>query len=304
MLSEGIARWRARASVPFTVDEAALAADAGQRDDDDTDQAVRVLSGLGGVLSSLIFLLFLWITDLFTRPVVAVPLGVALIVTTLALGRTRRQAFLATTTVCGYLVGVGLIMVGLPPQVSDSQLVWPVLLIAAATVAGTRNYYLVFLAVVSVPACLLYLHLVQREPAWVWAAVLLAALGVAGVTYFEHFLIADRRMPPLRSGLVCGLLLTLVWFRWGEWMVPGGGHLNVAVVPFAGSLYLLLLSFRNQHALGAGLGVAGLAYFTVQYYYDLRWTLLDKSLILMAAGALLLVAWALLRRNRSAREDA
>ena len=302
MLEEAIQRWRARAATPFTVDTPALTADAASRDDDDTEQSVRALSGLGGFVSSLIFLLFLWLTDLLTEPVVAVSLGTVLIIVTLLLGRTRRQAFLATITVCGYLVGVGLIMVGLPPSFTPTELVYPVVLIAVLTIAFTRNYYLVLLAVGSLPACLLYLHFVRHDTGWVWAAVLLTGAALTAVTYGEHYLIADRRLPPLRSGLVLGLLMSLLWFHWGHWMVPAAEGLRVAVVPFLGSLLLLLLGFRAQHALGAGAGVAGLAYFTGQYYYDLRWTLLDKSLILMGAGALLLLAYYFLTRNATARE--
>lgn len=303
MYRELIDRWRSRAEVPFTVDETGLAAQLEEDLHEESAPAVRALSGLGGFLSSLVFLLFLWLTDVLSQPVPALSLGTALLLTTIWLGRRRRQTFLATTTVCGYLLGAGLMMIGLPPDIPDNLLVLPVLALAALTLALTRQYYLVFLATASLPACMLYLHLVDRQPIWVWVAVVATAAALSAVTFGEHRLIHDRRLPPLRTGLVFGLLMSLVWFRWGHWLVPGEGALSFASVPFAGSIFLLMLSYRNQHFFGVASGVAGLLYFTVQYYYDLRWTLLDKSLVLMAAGLLLLLAYFLLHRKFTSREE-
>ncbi len=303
-MDDRIDRWRERAETPFTADREALAADLSGRDDDDTERSVRVLSGLGGFVSSLIFLLFLWLTDLLTQPVVSVALGLALVAVTIWLGRQRRQAFLATITVCGYLVGVGLTVVGLPPDFSDPQLAGVVLALAAMTLAATRNYYLVFLATVSVPACLLFLHVSREGAGWLWLAVGVTLAGVVAVTFLEARLIRSRRLAPVRTGLVTGLLLSLVWLHWADWIVPHTVIPGSIAVPFLGSILLLLLSHRNQHALGAGLGVSGLIYFTGQSYYDLRWNLLDKSLILMGAGALLLATYYLIRHNFPPREEA
>ena len=277
-----------RARRPFTVRrEAITAAETDQAE----DQALRVLSGLGGFLASLLFLLFLWLADLLTRPVWAISLGTVLIVVTLLLGRTRRQAFLATTTVCGYLVGVGLIMVGLPPSIPTAYLVVPVLVIAACTVIFTRNYYLVLLATVSLPACLVFLHIVERSAGWTWLALGVCAAGLAVAGLREHRFLRDARLPPVRTGLALGLLATLVWFRWAQLVYPDVAGTHTVLPLFGGCLYLLLLSFRNQYIFGICLGVAGLFYFTVQYYYDLRWTLLNKSISLMVAGGLLLLAY-------------
>ncbi|WP_168797559.1 DUF4401 domain-containing protein [Neolewinella litorea] len=304
MYDDLIERWRTRAEVPFTVDQSSLSSARAADEGEETEPAVRALAGLGGFLASLVFLLFLWLTDVLERPVVALSLGGTLLVITLWLGRRPRQAFLATTTVCGYLLGAGLMMIGLPPGIPDELLILPVPGLAVLTLIFTRQYYLVALATVSFPACLLYLHLVDRSGAWVWLAVVLSAAALVAVTFFEHRFIHDRRLAPLRTGVVFGLLMSLLWFRWGQWMVPSSGGLSYASVPFAGCFLLLVLSFRNRHFFGVASGVAGLAYFTAQYYYDLRWTLLGKSLTLMAVGTLFLVAYFLLRHKFSAREKA
>ncbi len=299
MDNEVIERCRATAEHPFTLDRESVAGDEAEWQNTDSDQALRVLSGLGGFLSSLLFLLFLWLADILTQPVIAVAMGVVLLVVTVLLGRTRQQAFLATITVCGYLVGVNLIMVGLPPSIPTEYLVLPVLGIAFATIAFTWNYYLVLLATASIPACLIFLHIVLKSPIWTWLALLLCSVALLVVNRYEHRFISDRRLFPFRTGMAAGLMLSLVWFRWAGTFDPSIGDTHTVLPLFLGSLFLLLISFRNQHFLGLGLGIAGLFYFTVQYYYDLRWDLLNKSVSLIGVGAGLLLAYFFIhRKNR------
>lgn len=333
MKPELIDRLRQRATVPFEVDRDALLSDRLVQHDNAAELSVRVLSGIGGFFASLVFLLALWLTELINVPVISASLGIALIVVTILLGRNKREAFLASITICGYLVGVCLTMVGLPPDVSDAQLVIPVAVIAAATLVFTRNYFLVVLAVASLPACLLYLQLTLHSVTYAALAVTLTAASLVAVSFLEYRFIADRRFPAVRAGLALGMLMTLLWYRWGQWMAdepyerygvlpislllyaltaftlwrclpPRWGVLaGIVLLPFTllplllGSFLLLLVSFRSQHFAGVGLGAVGLLYFTAQYYYDLRWNLLDKSLVLMASGALLLGLYYYLQRR-------
>ncbi len=326
-------RLRRQATTPFTVDTRALYAAHRERDLTTANLSVKILSAVGGFFASLLFLLALWLADILDEPVAAVGLGTTLLVLTIILGRHRREAFVASITVCGYLVGVGLTMLGLLPQIADAELVLPVLGIATLTLIFTRNYFLVLLAVVSLPACLLYLELTLHAMAYVAAAIGLGATGLVALSFTEHHFVANRRLPAVRAGLALGLLLSLCWYRWGHWMadepyerygvlpislllyvlvasvlgcslprrwaaLAGLALLPLTLLPLLlGSGLLLLVSFRSQHFTGMGLGVAALLYFTAQYYYDLRWNLLDKSLVLLAAGALLLGLYYYLQRK-------
>ncbi|MCP9235715.1 DUF2157 domain-containing protein [Lewinella sp. JB7] len=331
LLTDRLQRLRTSWQRPTATNAGALADRADE--EEESGIAVKVLSAFGGFFASLLFLLFLWITDLITHPVVATVLGLLLVVTTIVLGRHPRQAFLATLTVCGYLVGVGLTIVGLPPQISDRQLVIPVFLIAVGTLAFTRNYFLVFLAVVSLPACLLYLYLIDPAFVFVNLAVAGSAVALVGFAIFRGRLPGDPRYPAARTGWACGLLMSLLFYRWGYWLAdlpptyydelpasvtlfalaafllwrslprPWAVVSSVILLPLTllplllGSLLLLLTGFRERHFAATGLGVFGMLYFTAQYYYDLRWTLLDKSLLLMASGTLLLLAFLLVQRK-------
>lgn len=57
----------------------------------------------------------------------------------------------------------------------------------------------------------------------------------------------------------------------------------------AGSVLILLLSFMVNYRAGVAIGVTALVYFVGQYYYDLNFTLLQKSIILFSSGVLLLL---------------
>lgn len=59
----------------------------------------------------------------------------------------------------------------------------------------------------------------------------------------------------------------------------------------AGAVLILLLSFMVNYRVGIGIAVVALTYFVSQYYYDLNFTLLQKSGILVSSGVLLLVLY-------------
>lgn len=65
----------------------------------------------------------------------------------------------------------------------------------------------------------------------------------------------------------------------------------------AGGLMIVLLGYANGNRVLAGLGVAGLVFYVAGYYYLLELTLMHKSGVLAASGAVLLAArWILLER--------
>lgn len=290
-----------RARHPVTVRVGPLQADRAELDELRTDQAVQVLSALGGILASLLFVLFFWSVGVLSNPVISVVAGSVFVVVTILLGRSRRHAFLAAITVTGYVLGTVLIMIGLPASAGEAFPVVPVVVIAAATLFISRNYYLILLAAGSLPLSLVFLHLVWDEASWTWAALLLTATALVYLSRYEYRHVHDRRFRPARSGLAFGFALTLLWFRWAGYFTGNGAGTHSVFPLFVGCAFLLLVSFRNRHYFGLGLAVAGLAYFTAQYYYDLRWDLLDKSLVLLLTGTALLAAYGWLHRRNLRR---
>ncbi len=58
-----------------------------------------------------------------------------------------------------------------------------------------------------------------------------------------------------------------------------------------GAILVLLASYHIGHRAGTALGMIGLVYFGIQFYYDLNLTLLIKSIILMFSGVVFLSAY-------------
>ncbi|MVZ63098.1 DUF4401 domain-containing protein [Sphingobacterium humi] len=70
----------------------------------------------------------------------------------------------------------------------------------------------------------------------------------------------------------------------------------------AGSLFLILLSFMVNYRTGFVLGLASLIYAVSRFYYDLDYSLLTKSIMLMASGGLFLILYFINRQKAPAHE--
>lgn len=69
-----------------------------------------------------------------------------------------------------------------------------------------------------------------------------------------------------------------------------------------GSLLILLLSFRVNYKTGFAIGVISFIYALGQYYYDLHFTLLVKSILMMLSGLLFLALYFVTHKNLSTDE--
>lgn len=70
-----------------------------------------------------------------------------------------------------------------------------------------------------------------------------------------------------------------------------------------GSIFLMLLCFYSQNQSSLVLSLLALIYFICQYYYDMRYTLLDKSIIMLVSGALFLVLFYFIHKNKKENEQ-
>jgi len=70
----------------------------------------------------------------------------------------------------------------------------------------------------------------------------------------------------------------------------------------SGALLLILLCFFTNYKTGFALSVIAFIYFVGQYYYDLNYTLLTKSIILFASGMVFLLFYFFLRSKLEADE--
>lgn len=107
-------------------------------------------------------------------------------------------------------------------------------------------------------------------------------------------------------------ILLFLWLVYLHWSQSGSGQANLQVLGFAvaavavclllppggsAAMLILMLAFVIGSKPFALLGSVLQAQFIVRYYYSLEMNLLDKSLLLMGVGAVLVVLWWLLRRK-------
>jgi len=114
----------------------------------------------------------------------------------------------------------------------------------------------------------------------------------------------------IARGIHMALFLWLVSLHWKQRANHGLNQGAIAFIvaallvclllPPGGSAALLIMTYA--YVVGstpfATLGVVLQAQYLIRYYYSLEMTLLNKSILLMAVGAILLVAWWLAERGR------
>lgn len=71
----------------------------------------------------------------------------------------------------------------------------------------------------------------------------------------------------------------------------------------AGALMIVVLSFMVNYRTGLVLGILALAYFVIQYYYDLNLSLLVKSILLFTSGILFVLFHLFFTKRTKAHEE-
>lgn len=71
----------------------------------------------------------------------------------------------------------------------------------------------------------------------------------------------------------------------------------------SGAILILLLSFMVNYRTGMAIGVIALVYFISQYYYDLNFSLLTKSIMLISSGSLFLLLYFFTSKKNSSNEE-
>lgn len=111
---------------------------------------------------------------------------------------------------------------------------------------------------------------------WVASIIILAVLVYAITVLFKVLGINDHKMKCSVSIITVVVLLPTV--------------LSPAI---AGAILILLLCFLVNYKTGFVLGICSLIYFISQYYYDLSFSLLTKSILLFSTGVLFIILYLL-----------
>ncbi len=168
------------------------------------------------------------------------------------------------------------------------------------------------------------------------------SLNLAEAKFLTSYPSVSRRYEPLRTGFMISLVAMLFHYLGGWRTEPpfnwvSGGIFNIASLfvvhqliiklkivqqqwlvytisilvlsscifepTISGSILLILVSFYVSYHLGTATGIIALIYFVGQFYYDLSFTLLEKSLMMMATGTLFLIAWFIFKKQLKYEEQ-
>jgi hypothetical protein len=143
----------------------------------------------------------------------------------------------------------------------------------------------------------------------IWAPLVAAAQAL--IAYEARWMAAQGRM--LARTALTGLLMALAIATWASeplgslvfWSPPGEAYVNWLVLwPLLGTataLFAAVSAYRLRNRALVGLAITGALLHVMQFYYLLGTTLVVKSMIMLAAGAVLLLAgWSLGQRGAHA----
>jgi hypothetical protein len=202
------------------------------------------------------------------------------------------------------LVALLVIWRGRDPVLQFLTAALAVVLVVAGLIADNVPYRVDIVALIAPLGLWLYLRPPRIEVRPAATVLLLAMPLLAAVDDIALFVPSEGGW--IARAIHIGLFLALLWPFWSRVQAAGErlalrifAVLAVAVallMPAGGSaaLLLMMLAFTLGSRALAVIGTLLQVYFIWRFYYDLEASLLDKSLVLMGVGVLLLAAYATL----------
>ncbi|TYB78856.1 DUF4401 domain-containing protein [Bizionia myxarmorum] len=130
-------------------------------------------------------------------------------------------------------------------------------------------------------------YLIPLSPGDFWLSSIIMILAVL---FIVHHIIEINNVTALKSKIFIYSISCLILL------------LTLYAPAISGALIIILLSFLVNYKTGFVIGIVAFIYFVSQYYYDLSFTLLTKSLILIATGILFLAFYIFITKKISAHE--
>jgi uncharacterized membrane protein len=119
-------------------------------------------------------------------------------------------------------------------------------------------------------------HVFPLSPNYIWLSSIVI---ISAVIYLEYILFEVLNITKIQHKTVICIISVLA-------LLP------TAFSPaISGAILVILLSFLVNYKTGWVLGIVAFIYFVSQYYYDLNFTLLTKSILLFSSGVLFIVLY-------------
>lgn len=312
---------------------------------DNRSIGIKILSMFGGLMASIAFIGFLYVTGLFDSSIGMILIGCMLITAAVALTRMHVQLTLDTLNMALFILGFILLGGGLVDVAISTNLQTVILIIAGAlSLSASRHYLVVFVSVLIIHGGILMLIISNNLEALVYLYLIFLALLMVVFYLKEAEIIVrwkalSRLYSPIRTALVFSFISTLLLLSMNglflfpktyKW-IPAAVFIVViaylsrlvlrlfpqkqqrhipillALVLFptlfapaiSGALLVVLLAYLVNHRTGFVVGITAFCYFMIRFYYDLDYTLLMKSLLLMGSGLLFLIVYGFIFNRKS-----
>lgn len=130
-------------------------------------------------------------------------------------------------------------------------------------------------------------HLIPISENYIWIS---SVVMILIALYLIHTILKINGVKALKDkGMIYGVSLLIL--------------LSTIFSPsISGAIILILLSFLVNYKTGLGIGIIALIYFISQYYYDLNFTLLTKSMMLFGSGIMFLIFYLFITKKQGSNE--
>lgn len=331
-------------------DEVAIVA-AYQKNNDNQSLVIKILSVFGGILASLAFIGFLFISGLYESTFGLLFFGTLCIAGAIWVNKEYDKVIIDTVSVSSFIIGfilLGTSFVQL--KINENIIIIIFIIIALGSLSIVQNYILSFVSVLIINGS--FLTLIISNNSFDLIHVYASALTLF-VTYFflkEAKIITASKVlsklyNPIRIGLIFSFLSGLIilgkkgilpvsadyiWLssviiilvivyllsnlfevlnitktphKAGIYAVSVLLLLPTALSPaISGAILIMLLSFWVNYKTGLFIGIIAFIYFVSQYYYDLSFTLLTKSILLFSSGILFIVLYLFTNKKLTSNE--
>lgn len=269
---------------------------------------IKALSVVGGFLSSSFFIGFLVMVMSNWSGALLVS-GLLMIVGTVWIDRVSKSVVTDTISISAYLSAN--LMVGMAVyQLTKSDNTIAVVLLAISLMVPflTSGYMLNFLSVLMIHGCLFALLNINDGKELIHLFLLLPAAGFTLLSLYEPRLLTrgvgvNVRFNPWRTGMLFSLIAAVCYSATVLFGGSGQNWVQVLSLPIWAALLVIFVSFYTGHKTGLVAGILLLIYAVGQYYYNLHFTLLVKSYMMLGTGALFLMAWFIFKKRRKHEQD-
>ncbi len=337
----------------FVYNENAIHTEYQIKEENQSSLSIKILSVLGGLLATLSFIGFLFITGLFNSELGLLILGGAFLFFTIIINKESNKITIDTASIVTYIIGIVLLSIGLKEmEFTENNILILVSIIGMGTLFITQNYMLSFVAILTINGSFLILIAFNKIPNLIHLYISFNTLIATYLFLNESRLISknikiSKLYNPSRIGFIFSLLMGLIatiksffthhisqGYLWLSSIIISSCILYVLFLllkilevnslkskfliytlslllllpifyspSILGAILIILLSFLVNYKTGFVIGVVAFIYFISQYYYDLHFTLLTKSIILFSSGIVFLLLYILTAKQLNSNEE-